>query len=436
MNIEKRLKAGIAAHRKGRHVVAADAYRDVLKADPENADALHFFGMLLFHLGDREKGMAAVRKSLSINNHNAAAHSNLGNMLLTVERPGDAAESYRAALSVDPLHSETYRNFGVLLRRIGKIEEAIETLEQAAEIDGDNLEVWHNLGISYLAVEELEKAADAFEKCAEQGLDPGINAVWHARILCSLGREEAALEHLGRHLKKHPNDPVALHHIASIKGETSDKVPEAYVKEHFDTFSKTFNDQLRDLQYRAPELVAEEVAAWRKSTGRDRARYAVDLGCGTGLCGPLMRDHCWNLIGVDLSPKMLRKAADVGAYSELHEEELVRFLKALDDGSVDLAISADTLNYLGDLTPLLTELARTLAPGAALVATFEDAGDDRPEVGYRLQNHGRYCHARSYIDQVVADAGLIVARDRVDTLRRETKKEVTGLILTIAQPEG
>ena len=64
MNVMKRLKAGIAAHRKGKHIAAADAYRDVLKHEPENPDALHFFGMLLHQLGDGERSVAMVRKSL------------------------------------------------------------------------------------------------------------------------------------------------------------------------------------------------------------------------------------------------------------------------------------------------------------------------------------------------------------------------------------
>ena len=226
MNIAKRLKAGIAAHQKGRLVVAEDAYRDVLRAEPENPDALHLFGMLLFHQGEHDKGIAAVRKSLSFNGVNAAAHCNLGNMLLTVEKPNEAVEAYQAALGVDPLHTETYRNFGVLLRRVGRLSDAIETLEQASELDPKNSEVWHNLAVSYIEASQSEKAADALERCLEQGWNPQVSAVWHARLLCAMGREQAALVHLEKYLKKYPDDPVAVHHVKSIRGETMDKVPE------------------------------------------------------------------------------------------------------------------------------------------------------------------------------------------------------------------
>ena len=432
MNVTKRLKAAIAAHQKGRHIVAAEGYRDVLRAEPENADALHLFGVLLHQLGDPDKGIAAVRKSISIAPGNAAAHSNLGNMLLTAEKPAEAAAAYKDALSIDPLHVETVRNFGVLLRRTGQIPEAIEVLEQAAELEPNSTEVWHNLAVSYMATEELDKAADALEKCVEQGLNPQLNAVWHARILCALGREEAALRHLERVLKKNPDDPVARHHIDAIKGAALDKVPEDYVREHFDSFSRSFDDVLGALDYRAPELVAEELRDWIGDA--DPVAYAADLGCGTGLCGPMVAEYCEKLVGVDLSPKMLQKAFDAGGYHELHEDDLVRFLEQVDAASVGFAISADTLNYIGNLSPLMDQMARTLVPGGALIATFEDGGEDVPEPGYQLQNHGRYAHAQDYLKATIEAVGLTIAKRRDAVLRRESGKDVHGLILTIARP--
>ena len=432
MNIAKRLKAGIAAHQKGRLVVAEDAYRDVLRAEPENPDALHLFGMLLFHQGEHDKGIAAVRKSLSFNGVNAAAHCTLGNMLLTVEKPNEAVEAYQAALGVDPLHTETYRNFGVLLRRVGRLSDAIETLEQASELDPKNSEVWHNLAVSYIEASQSEKAADALERCLEQGWNPQVSAVWHARLLCAMGREQAALVHLEKYLKKYPDDPVAVHHVKSIRGETMDKVPEDYVREHFNAFSRTFDDVLGSLNYRAPQLVGEQVDSWRGD--RTPAPYVLDLGCGTGLCGPLIAKHCEKLVGVDLSPKMLQKAADLNAYHELYEDELVRFMEQLDEGSVGFAISADTLNYLGNLAPFMEQVARTLTPGGVLIATFEEGDDEVPETGYRLQSHGRYCHARSYLDETIENAGLQVHTSREAILRREAGDDVSGLILTIERP--
>ena len=37
----------------------------------------------------------------------------------------------------------------------------------------------------------------------------------------------------------------------------------------------------------------------------------LDLGCGTGLCGPLLRPYARALAGVDLSPQMLERMRGV-----------------------------------------------------------------------------------------------------------------------------
>ena len=57
----------------------------------------------------------------------------------------------------------------------------------------------------------------------------------------------------------------------------------------------------------------------------------VDLGCGTGLLGPILKPHTQYLIGVDLSPKMLALAEleKVGVYNHLFIGEMKSLLDCL-----------------------------------------------------------------------------------------------------------
>jgi SAM-dependent methyltransferase len=61
-------------------------------------------------------------------------------------------------------------------------------------------------------------------------------------------------------------------------------------------------------------------------------RRCVDLGCGTGLMGPLLRPHCGQLCGVDLSAGMVGKARQRGCYDELAVGELVQYLQEAQKG--------------------------------------------------------------------------------------------------------
>ena len=148
----------------------------------------------------------------------------------------------------------------------------------------------------------------------------------------------------------YPDDPVIRYQFAAIRGEDLSLAPADYVRDHFDSFSESFDDVLNGLGYQAPKLVAEEVAELARERDLPFA-HVVDLGCGTGLCGPLIRDHCARLTGIDLSPGMLRKAAALKVYDFLVEGELVGFLSSDLPAQFDLAVCVDTLCYLGDLEP-------------------------------------------------------------------------------------
>src|SRR6185503_17156267 len=94
--------------------------------------------------------------------------------------------------------------------------------------------------------------------------------------------------------------------LASIDMETVPAMaPAGYVKDLFDSYADRFDDELVEwLHYRTPELLEQLVLRNPPPAPLD----ILDLGCGTGLCGPLLRPIARRLTGVDLSPNMLAKA--------------------------------------------------------------------------------------------------------------------------------
>ena len=66
----------------------------------------------------------------------------------------------------------------------------------------------------------------------------------------------------------------------------------------------------------------------------------ADLGCGTGLCGPLVRGIAGRLEGCDLSAGMLAKAERRHVYDGLHHRELVAYLQSY-AATFDALVCAD-----------------------------------------------------------------------------------------------
>lgn len=151
----------------------------------------------------------------------------------------------------------------------------------------------------------------------------------------------------------------------------------------------------------------------------------LDLGCGTGLCGPLLRPSARALVGVDLSPKMLSLSAARGVYDQLNCAELTEWLAAC-GRTFDLAMAADVLCYFGALERAFARIRAVLAPEGRFCCSLEAAPEGESEQPFVLRPHGRYQHQLAYIESSLARAGLEPIRMSRGVLRYERGAPVVG----------
>jgi predicted TPR repeat methyltransferase len=217
------------------------------------------------------------------------------------------------------------------------------------------------------------------------------------------------------------------HYFSSVLGRRTAKAPRRYVRGLFDGYAARYDRSLMvDLAYAAPNLLRGIVG----DRLDDRAPVAVlDLGCGTGICGPLFRPLASRLVGVDLSPGMLARARERGVYDDLVEADLVDYVAACRD-PVELCIAADVFVYLGDLAPALAAIAQALAEGGYLAFTVESAEAE----DWVLRRSGRYAHGRGYVRRAALASGLEVEAVERATLRTENDKPVPGDVWLLRRP--
>jgi predicted TPR repeat methyltransferase len=155
----------------------------------------------------------------------------------------------------------------------------------------------------------------------------------------------------------------------------------------------------------------------------------ADLGCGTGLCGPLLRPWATSIVGCDISAGMLEKAKERGCYDALHHQELVAFMLERPQ-QFDLVVSADTLCYFGDLEAAIHAARACMKPGAALVFTVESL-DEHKAVSFELQPNGRYAHCRAYLEALFNTEMWAGLKMEFVTLRNERRREVEGWLVSV-----
>jgi|TARA_B100001964_G_scaffold237041_1_gene299838 Flp pilus assembly protein TadD len=93
----KKLAAAKRLRRTGRLREALAQGRDIIDADPENAETLHFLGLLSLEVNNFETAANLIGKAIAVNSRRAAYHRDLGTTLIKLDRLGDAAYSFLGA---------------------------------------------------------------------------------------------------------------------------------------------------------------------------------------------------------------------------------------------------------------------------------------------------------------------------------------------------
>lgn len=424
------LKRAVEAHQAGDLDTAERLYGEVLDVRVAQPDAMHFLGVLSHQMGHSDEAVTLIEAALSITPDHPDAHNNLGNVHKECGRLAEAERSYRRALECSPAHYQALSNLAIVLEAQAKLDDAFEAyvqlLEQAPTYAHGHYRMGLFLRSNAQHAEHLEQSAECFRQAYHYD-EKNVRALEGIAIaLYMLGRHDQAAEVYRDWLVREPDNPVPRHMLASCgAAEAPPRAADDYVRDVFDGFAESFDEQLlNNLGYRAPEVLIE--ALLEVLPAASRQLDILDAGCGTGLCAPLVRDHARRLVGVDLSGGMVEKARLRGGYDQLDVAELTAWLCA-NPAQFDLVISADTLVYFGDLLPVLCATASSLRTGGWVGFTLESIEGDGDVA--ELTSSGRYRHSRSYVERVLAVCGFGDVTVRPDTLRREAGKPVQGWVV-------
>ncbi|MCE9524403.1 MAG: methyltransferase domain-containing protein [Alphaproteobacteria bacterium] len=298
-------------------------------------------------------------------------HVALGRALVALGRADDAAAALREASLLAPNTAEVVLASGEALAASGALPAAIAEFQRAVRLAPDDGRAYWQIARLWLAAGEPDKAEAAAATAEQVGIADG-GALAQLRIDAQNMREAARSD-------------------------------AGYVRHLFDQFAGDYDQRMRgQLNYEGPGILRDLAGLLLDPNAR--RLDVLDLGCGTGLAGIAFKPIARQLIGVDLSPRMIEKARALKIYDLLFEAD-VETLPAGASGPFDIAIAADVLVYLGDLGAVFASVAQRLKPGGLWLFTTE-RGD---RLNFERGPKRRYRHSDSYLRDLAAAHGFDVA---------------------------
>jgi len=407
---------------------AKQHFNQTLRLDTQHAEGYNNLGRLYYSQNLFSEAAPFFEKALRINPDYWEAHYNLAHNAVKQNQVSKAIDHYREVVRLNPQHMNAELNLGLLLFEEGAYEESKIHLSKAFEMDPNNVNAVYYLANVELLLGNTEPAFTLFEKTIE--LSPNFAEAHHNLAVLYLRRQDNtnALKSFETTLRLQPENETAKHMVHALQGDQTERVaPREYVTALFDQYAPHYNKHIKDsLHYGVPGLLRDAVG--RVLQDSKKAGRILDLGCGTGLCGIYFRDLARELIGVDLSPKMIAQAEVLGAYDKLVVEDLNDYLKTPNLEPFDMIISGDVLVYIGDLEPSIEGVAGALTPGghfAFTTETLEEREGDNLE-DYHLNTTGRFTHSRKYIHRIIENAGFQLVFEENITPRENEGKKVVG----------
>jgi predicted TPR repeat methyltransferase len=420
---------GTILKNKGRLDEAATCYRKVLDLAPNNASAANNLATLLREAGDRDGAFTLYQNAVRVKPDFAEAYSNLGSLLQDDGRIIEALQCYQRAVQLQPSNAAWLFNFGCGLREAGRMEESAQAFQRAVQFDPNNARAWDGLSHVQLELRQFEEALENGMRAIE--LQPNlVDAHLHTgAAFQALQRTEEAADQYRHALSIDPGNVTASYFLAIMGvNKAPDKSPAEYVTKLFDNYAETFDDSLvNKLEYRTPTLLHQ--LAGRHLDPEKGKLNVIDLGCGTGLCGPLFRPLARRLVGVDLSSKMVTKARERQVYDELLVDDLIPPLLTNPQG-FDLVLAADVFVYIGDLGPVFKATAASLRPSGLFMFSTEKDESGRDFV---LRNSGRYAHSMNYVTNLATGLDFEVVSTEDVMLRKEGGKDIQGNVYVLRQ---
>ena len=211
------LNAAIQQHQEGNLEQAERLYREILKHDPQCADAWHLSGLVALARKDLPAAVENIGRAIGLDPRQASFHTHLAEAYRSLGRWAEAEAHCQTALGLEPESANAHNMLGAVLEARGDADGAIASYRRAVALQPALAQAHYNLGT---ALESRGEPAEA-EACYRRAIDAkpdyalamhslGVLLQRQARYAEAIDCHRKALVYRPRYVEAHCNLGNAL----------------------------------------------------------------------------------------------------------------------------------------------------------------------------------------------------------------------------------
>lgn len=410
----KELAALAESYRRGGRLDKAEQkYREAIDRDPGLIEAQHNLAMVLQEQGRAAEATAQFARTAALCPADTRILLNFARALAAQDRFDDAARLFGQAIAESPDHAEAHFGLALSLAHLGAHGEAELHYRRVLQLEPANVQAQVHLGLSLVDQGRIVEAFEQAQIIAHAETSPGFPHKSFGILLARTGCPDGAHACFENHLLLTPEDEdeIALL-LATVGGALPERTSVRQIERIYASKAEQWDQGARGAHsYQAHRLVATALQECRN----EPVGKLVDLGCGTGLVGELLRDRTERLIGVDVSEPMLAQARQKEIYDQLDRADLQVWLGS-HPASSDAIVCAAALIHFGDLDAVFSGAASCLREGGLFAFTLFPNDDDQGAVAAGplngLAQSGCFRHGSGYVTRLAERHGFAVALSR------------------------
>ena len=219
MNTQQAFQRALEHHQSGRLQEAETIYRQILAAEPQHAEALHYLGIIAHQVGRNDVAVELIRQAIAFHPTAPALHCNLGLALEKLHRFDEAIAAYGRAIALEPDCADNHYNLGNALKDRGQLDDAVAAYRQALQIQPDHAMSHNNLGHALRARGDFPGAIAACRRALQIRPDYAEAHGNLGNALRDAGQLDEAIGALRRAAELHPALALAHYNLGNALQE-------------------------------------------------------------------------------------------------------------------------------------------------------------------------------------------------------------------------